>query len=711
MSDEAAENPKDEASAETPEEQDAAQDTEQDTKADKDESQSGEPSDETKIVNFQGKVEIHTDVPLPQYDVNRNKAFKAVAKDKGNTGLFAIVCERHLVPRIEDAKKYSKIINPNMATLVLHGPVYWPPAGQERYVFIYLDNLGQPILDQQGPAALGWKQDDVMKIIVKPMVNVLQDFADKDFVHGGIRPNNMFDARASGMPKKVILGDCLSTPASYVQPSLYEPIERAMADPIARGEGTLADDLYAFGISLAVCLRSNDPLAGKSEDEVIRKKIIHGSYAAVTGKDRFKGEILELLRGLLHDDPSQRWTIDEVLTWMDGRRLSPKQALIRKKASRPLAFSGEKYMLAQTLAMDVGTNPTETKRIIEDDSLMQWVQRSLEDVDTMEKVEAAVANAQKSGTGPGYEARLVSQLSAALDTVAPLRFKNMCFTGDGMGTALAEAIVLKQDVRVFSEILTSGIMLDWIASQTNPNLDITALFSRYELCKRVVKVPKSGDGLERCLYILSPEAPCLSETLDRYFISGPERMLIAFEDMCRRKKAQSMFLDRHCVAYLMQRDPKVIEPYIFEINVGEEHKTALANLKCLADIQRLYKVDDLPHLTEYFATCLASVYERYHDRNVRDKIKDRIEEIADGGDLGKMVAVLDNIDLINKDAKAYRKALEEFSGLQQEKEELAQKIEDKDTFGVETGQEVAAIAASVLAVLIIVGAAMMFFSN
>ena len=66
------------------------------------------------------------------------------------------------------------------------------------------------------------------------------------------------------MTGKIRLGECLSAPSSYRLPALYEPIERALADNGARGAGGYADDMYSFGVSLAVILRSVDPLEGKN---------------------------------------------------------------------------------------------------------------------------------------------------------------------------------------------------------------------------------------------------------------------------------------------------------------------------------------------------------------------------------------------------------------------------------------------------------------
>lgn len=666
-------------------------------------------SEKTVVLN--GKIQISLNSPLQRYNMGDNKAYRATLKDEPTTGLIAIVCEPATLPRLKHAQTYSKIINPNVARLVSQGATYWPPAKQERYILVYFENWGHALLAPDAKMAMGWKADDVMDVIVKPMINVLRDFKDKDFVHGGIRPTNIFGATAEGGVKKIVLGDGLSTPASYLQPALFEPIERAMSAPIARGTGTPADDLYAFAVMLAVMLRHNDPLAGLNNDQIIRRKIELGSYATITGKDRFKGEILELLRGLLHDDPTQRWTIDEVLVWLDGRRLSPKQALVRKKAPRPISFMDEKYFYLPNLAMDLGSNPTEVKRIIDDDTLMQWLKRSVEDEAAMMRVEKALANAKEGGTGKGYEDRLASNLSAALDTLAPFRFHGHGMSGDGVGIALAQAIVTKQDLKFFTNLLSSNVVLNWLGSYQNESVDISGLFTRFEQCRRFVKSSKTGEGIERCLYVLSPGSFCLSELLEEYTVVSPADLLRAFEDLCQQKRVPPFFLDRHSVAFLMERDHKSIEHCLYDLNSGQKHKVVLGNLKCLASLQQRYNVKNLTGLSQVFAKKMSSVYERYHDRNVREKLEEGVKALANSGNLVKMAALVDNVDVVQKDAKGFKAAQVEYEKLRREAQDLEFRLEDKDNFGLETGREWAAVASSALAIIVIIGSAMALFSG
>ena len=661
------------------------------------------------VVSLAGNVEIYPDKKLPDYNSLQNKAYKAVVKGKSMENALAIVCERNFIPRRHAASVYSSIINPALIPVAAHGKVYWPPEKEERYVIVYKHVLGQRLLQDDQALAMGWKQETVLDAVVKPMVDILQDFRDKDFVHGAIRPSNMFDGLGGG--KDFVLGDCLSTSASYTQPSLFEPIERAMADPIGRGIGTLPDDLYAFGVSLAVMMRSSDPLSGLSDEEVIHEKIQQGSYAAITGKDRFKGSILELLRGLLHDDPSQRWTIDEVLIWLDGRRLSPKQALKRPKAARPFPFGGGAYSQTPLLAMSLSKSPSEVVKVVDDGTLEQWLSRSLDDAQTVERFHEAQQYSAQGGRGAGYEDRVVANMSSILDTMAPIRYRGHCISGDGVGTALHEAFINGDDVKVFADMFLQRIAMNWVTVNENPNLDVTGLISKYDACKGFLQQNNIGFGLERCLYLLAPEAPCLSVKLKNYYVSTPEDLIFAYEDLCGKGDTPSLLLDRHSAAFLSVKDSKAIDSYLFDLNAPEDFKNLLGNIKCFATIQKRSNLDNFPNIAKAFNKQLPILYKRYHDKKVREKMKEEMDKFVKAGDLVKMASLLDSPEIYDKDFKGFREAMGEYNSLRSEKDKLEKQLENENTFGRATGKEFAAILSGILSAIIMVLTTYMFLTD
>lgn len=661
-------------------------------------------------VLFRDIAEIYPESPLPLYDAGPVKAYDAEGKGALAGGMIAYVCERGVTPRLRAIPAYKSIINPGLVTLLANGTVYWPHAGQERYVLLYNRNLGNPLLRPGKPPALDWKQDKVIESVLKPLTNVFQDMRDKDFTHGAINPANMFDGGSAEF-ERVILGDCLATPPGYRQSVLYEPITRAMADPAGRGRGTLADDLYALGVSVAVLMRARDPMAGLTDAEIIQQKMEIGSYTAVTGKDRFTGSVLELLRGLLNDDPAQRWNLDEVIAWLDGRRLSPKQGVKQKKAARPLPLGGERYFLPQLLAMDLEKHAVEAVHVIEDGALEQWLTRSIEDKETVERLPQVIQNARESGRGPGYQERLLSGVSALLDPRAPIRYRGMKLLGDGVGLALADLLVRGEDTRGISELLTQGVALSWAIAQEGISTDSGTLISQFDACRSIMRQNKIGYGIERCLYYLNPEVPCLSERLSRYHVLSPEDMMTAFEDLCQKGEASAFFLDRHSAAFLSVKERKVIDSYLFDLNSEEEFRRILANLKCLATIQKRSNLGSFPGIAKAFLKGLPTVYERYHDQTIREKLSTNIERYAAAGDLVKIAGLLDNADILNKDMAAFKSAMQEYVSLSQEYKKLDLKLAERKTFGKSTGQDVSAVVSCALSGIIILGIAFMYLTN
>ena len=615
--------------------------------------------------------------------------------------LYALIGEPWLVPRLKALDTISGISNPNFIRVVHHGVVYWPPVKAERYIVIYENNLGQPLLRTHVGNGLGWKNDKALSAVIKPVSNVLQDLRDRDTIHGLINPMNMFDGGSKNI-EKIILGDCAAAPASFAQPSIFEPIERAQCDPLGRGLGTFEDDMYALGVTLTILLRSRDPMEGMTDEQVIREKMDQGSYAALTGKERFTGPILELLRGLLYDDRGQRWSLDDMLLWLDGQRLSPKQISKKLKAARQIQFNDERYSRPSMLAMDLDKNLSEAVQLIDGGDLEQWVQRSLEDNVVKNRFEQAVEITHEQGRGPGYPERLASRVSIALDPEAPIRYKGVRVTPEGFPNALIEAVYFKKDLNPYVEIINQQLVMYWLNAQYDMRYDVGATVSKFDSCRGIMRQQNIIYGIERCIYFLAPECPCLSERLREYYVQSPDSLLRAFESMSGKPNRPELFIDRHIASFLSVGDRKTIDPYLAELNAPEMYKRVLGNVKVLATIQQRGKLEPFPGICKWIASILGPYYERIHDRELRQKILERIVRLSEAGDIGKMAALIDNLEMKQKDFQSYRQAMIDYNKLRNEAQTLEDKLAKPEIFAKETGREYAAIISSVVAAIVIV---------
>lgn len=650
-------------------------------------------------VRFNENITVFSGNRIPQYDKGPVQAFHARGQDKAPRNLFAMICEDHLTPRTMKSSNYAAILNPSLVRLVASGPINWAN-GKHKYCFVYENTLGEPLMKDDLRGGLGIRYENVLNGIIRPMVSVLADMRDKDIVHGNIRPSNIFNGGKSSI-ERAVLGECLALPVSYNQPVLYEPIDRAMTSPAGKGTGSQQDDLYSFGVTLAVLLRHMDPMENLSDEEIIERKMEEGSYACLLGKDRFTGGSLELLRGLLHDDEAQRWTLDELLQWIDGRRLSPKQATRRFKASRPIMFNGEKYMLPEMLARDFGRNSAEARSLIENGELEQWLSRALEDKPATARLEIAMKQAEEGGKATDYADRLLTRVSMALHPEGPIRYKNISVTPDGVGTALAEAYIMKRDVQTYVDFFMNYFITQWVDMQSKHVADVSSLISRFDGARAFLRLKTMGGGIEKCIYFLNPEVHCLSEKLQQYYVRTPEDMLYAFEKLSKQPGRPTMFFDRHSIAFLSVKDRKNIDPFLHDMNAPEPYRRILSEMRVLASIQKRSQMEKFPGISSWFVDNLEPVYERFHDRDLRKELKKKADQLKDNGDLAKIVLLFDDPVVYTEDTMNFRRAMRKFHDLEQESATLDRQLQDQENFGRESGHQFAALVAGGIAALVV----------
>ncbi len=654
-------------------------------------------------------ITIYPDRRLTAYDRGPVKAY--AAKSRNGHDCFVLLCEKEFVPRTATVGKLGNIINPDLMKPIGYGTFFWPPDQSFRLGFIYERNVGAPLMKAGDEMALGLKQEVVMNAVIKPLVNVFLDMWDSELVHGCVNPFNMYKKEGAKL-EGVYLGDCLSLPFSYAQPALFEPAPRAMADPIGRGYISFENDLYAFGATLAVLLRSHDHMKDFNEREIVKHKLEFGSYTTLIGKDHFTGAILELLRGLLQDDRRQRWGIEEVLTWMDGRRLSPKQGTsVLKRAARPIKFKKKNYLRPDLLAVDLTDDVEESGRLIESDELNQWLIRSVDDKDAAKALEGAIEKANETGKGIGYLEKLVCCASTALAPGLSLQYKGHCLLPEGVGAAMAKAIARKENMTPFVELFTKGILSYWLNINVDEVSNAPTLFTRFNDCRDTLKDRAPGRGLERCVYILSAEAPCMSEMLDKYYVQSPEDLILAYEDMAQREMRLPFFFDRHIIAFLAVRDYKVIGPHFIDLNSKDKYRVLTATLRIFSNIQKRSNVGKLPGLSSWLADEMKPLSEHFHDQELKKKIKKKLVKLGEGGDLSKILDLLDNVSTIETDNMGFRFAMEEYQRLRTEAHRLQASLEKGKGFGKEAGREISAIVSGLIAAVVILAFTLIYFSQ
>ena len=263
--------------------------------------------------------------------------------------LYALVCKPEMMPRISVMRtlKGNEIIN--TLHLVDWGAAEWPPASRKCIIIIYHRPMGGRVMDSLGGTADRIPDHLFPKMVIKPIAEALSELAQKGITHRALRPDNLYYTDAERT--KIIVGECCTCVPAYDQPVVMETIESGSSNPAGRSSGMYADDMYSFGVSLLILAIGRNPMAGKSDEYIIDKKIKEGSYAALVLAERLPVSLIECLRGLTTDDPEQRWSVDDIDLWINGKRLQPMQLRAEAHSQRGFKFGEQEFNTCRPLAV------------------------------------------------------------------------------------------------------------------------------------------------------------------------------------------------------------------------------------------------------------------------------------------------------------------------------------------------------------------------
>ena len=126
----------------------------------------------TVILN--DKFEIFPQKPIKHLQKKEIDAYEVKSIDGSQTNHIAYVSDSNLLCRHHDAVNYGGVINANIVKMTGAGIVYWPDAQEQRYCYIYENNLGKPLM--------GNLQDDQELQFKQEQVNEDQDNFVSDFI-------------------------------------------------------------------------------------------------------------------------------------------------------------------------------------------------------------------------------------------------------------------------------------------------------------------------------------------------------------------------------------------------------------------------------------------------------------------------------------------------------------------------------------------------
>lgn len=333
-------------------------------------------------LEFKNRFHILTNNPLPEFSTVCADAFEAAEPGDANRRCLALVTKPGMPIRFGAIAALSGVTLPGIMSVLDQAPIDWPLTGDKRYVFIMNRPEGDRLQSLQG-SIVRMGEQDIIKNVAEPAAASLRELHNRKLTFRGFSVDNLYWENKT--KHRAIFREAFSAPVGFRQAAIYESLESAVCDPAARGEGTIKDDIFALGVTLFFLSIGKNPLANMAEEELISRRIDQGTFDLYTSQFSVPLTILEGLRGMLADDPAERWGLEDVEGWVRGSRQAVKQPRGQRSGSRPFLFADKNYLYLPSLVYGFTRNWARASEVIRNKSLDNWLRRSLSDEVTADR--------------------------------------------------------------------------------------------------------------------------------------------------------------------------------------------------------------------------------------------------------------------------------------------------------------------------------------
>lgn len=614
----------------------------------------GTPSGDGAMLG--GHYVVSPNTPVPAFAGRAVAAVEATDRRNSVEPIFALVCTGEVVPRVDVMQALRGLDKAGALPLRDFGPVDWTDRRQ-RIAAIYPKG-GRFALSGPMPA---WQ---IIDAFWKPVTAALTEIHGRAVVHRAIRPDNLY-LREAGAPT-LSLGPCVATPAGYDQPDIYEPVETAAADPAGRGEGTPRHDMFALGMTAMAMLLGREPGAGIDKDELMIRRIELGSLAAVMDLASVPPEIVDPMRGLLADVSSERWTLKDLVSWLQGGKVEPPRLHSMALAARPLIVGGKQVRCTRSLAHMIGRAWSEGAKLLRGNDLQRWLRLEASDVPAAALVDHVLREPDPEGGGFDSDVLLAARAAIALDSQGPVRYCGLAVDPYGLGPFLFDAAKNREKAEIAVSLIDQGFPQKLIDRRPDRRR-ATRQAINFERLRRWITSPQAWEGVERCIYDLNPHLPCQSALTDGKWI-GSGRMLVAHLDQRAQSAANpEIRLDAAAAAFLAARidaDGYTLMALMSPDTVEED--ILLDAIRLFADEQLSLDSRPLPGIARWCGKLGQRIAESVHHRPTRKELLSRIEAAVPEGNITALYKALAIDGLKDADKRGFDDAKSNWERIESE---------------------------------------------
>jgi hypothetical protein len=606
---------------------------------------------------------IQLNQPLPDLNTTYAKAYVVIDKENNAKQLMGMVCSNQMPPRIKLARQLLKNQHANLLPLVASGIVRLSKPDEERFIIVYERPKGKSLAAILAEQIRPLPERFIIERIIGPLAAAINHLDELGFTHGRVNANNVF------FGEQVMLGECCAEPCGVSQDFHFEPLGRLQVlPPTGKGEGAIQNDYHALGALVTLLKFKPKIFQDPDQPRVLNVLLQEGAYIGLVGYRDLTEEMSDFLRGCLHDSPYERWTYKQIKQWLGGKRYNLLPPSLPTSGSRAFQFMEQNFINLRTLSTAMQANWALATTPLRDNSLSRWVEVGMRRKDIADSIARTVKSLGGSyNRTEKQNNELVARALTLMDPIAPIRMKHVSCFIEGIGLLLADCYVRKDDasIALISDLIEQGMPSIWTEAQRrylhqNEKLP-EEMQSKVQVIDRARMHMRSngiGFGIERTLYDLNPDMPCMSPLLNGYYVIGVDQLLIALDSLAPRMAAKEAPIDRHIAAYIASRLNITKDQSFVEFRGYpdlQKHKALLA-LKFLQQAQIRSGNMKLPGLTAWIVTSITEVLSSWQSKSIREHVCKNLKHFAFRGHLTPILDFFVQYDYTASDRNGFLQA-------------------------------------------------------
>ncbi len=544
-----------------------------------------------------------------------------------------------------------------------------------------------------------WSEKTLLDLVLRPALRVLDLLHGQKLTHRAIRPNNVFQL-APGEP--VTLGAAWAAPPAMHQPVVFESPYSAMCDPTGRGDGSIAEDVYALGVLLLTLSAGRLPMANLDDTAVIRWKLDLGSFAALTRDIPVSGALADLLRAMLAEDPDHRPLPASLLDLAStrGRRVAARPA---RRSQTALILNDFTVFDARSLAYALFTDEKKAILFLRNGLVTQWLRRGLGDAGLAAQIEDLVRGRMAdTKSGPRGDPLLVMHTISALNPRMPLCWRGIALWPEALPAILAEGIATNPGLLAAAEeLLVADIASLWFELEQRP-----ARAEPPDLAQQRHLLQGGGPlGMLRLFYGLNPLLPCRTPAMANDWIMTIADLMRFLENTA--EKAGDVLIDMPVAAFIAARADRRTESQVNGLASARDAAAfRAAERALLQDLQTRYHPKPMPNLAKWVAARLRPDLERWRNRPRREAMRVRLDALAETGLVSRLLGLTEDPTARALDIAGAHRATSELAAIDAEVGAMdsddGQRVADAERFGqaVAGGIGLCALILMVMSVLL-----------